>query len=164
MHHFLKVTDFTLEQAQEVFSLAKSFKKDRFNTPAILNKQSWGLLFYKSSTRTRVSFEVGINELGGHPIVLNSQQTQLERGETIKDSSKILSRYLHGLVIRTYAHSIIEEFAKHATMPIINGLTDFNHPCQLYTDIFTLLERYSPDAVNINTLNRDSTTFRCSIA
>jgi ornithine carbamoyltransferase len=159
MHHFLKVTDFTLEQAQQVFSLAKSFKDDRFNTPATLNKQSWGLLFYKSSTRTRVSFEVGVNELGGHPIVLNSQQTQIGRGETVEDSSKVLSRYLHGLVIRTYEHSIIEEFAKHATMPIINGLTDFNHPCQLYTDIFTLLERYSPDAVDINTLKGKKVAF-----
>jgi ornithine carbamoyltransferase len=159
MHHFLKVTDFTLEQAQEVFSLAKSFKDDRFNTPATLNKQSWGLLFYKSSTRTRVSFEVGVNELGGHAIVLNSQQTQIGRGETVEDSSKVLSRYLHGLVIRTYEHSIIEEFAKHATMPIINGLTDFNHPCQLYTDIFTLLERYSPDAVDINTLKGKKVAF-----
>ncbi len=159
MHHFLKVTDFTLEQAQEVFSLAKSFKDDRFNTPATLNKQSWGLLFYKSSTRTRVSFEVGVNELGGHAIVLNSQQTQIGRGETVEDSSKVLSRYLHGLVIRTYEHSIIEEFARHATMPIINGLTDFNHPCQLYTDIFTLLERYSPDAVDINTLKGKKVAF-----
>lgn len=159
MHHFLKVTDFTLEQAQAVFSLAKSFKDDRFNTPAALNKQSWGLLFYKSSTRTRVSFEVGVNELGGHPIVLNSQQTQIGRGETVEDSSKVLSRYLHGLVIRTYEHSIIEEFAKHATMPIVNGLTNFNHPCQLYTDIFTLLERYSPDAVDIDTLKGKKVAF-----
>jgi ornithine carbamoyltransferase len=159
MHHFLKVTDFTLEQAQAVFVLAKAFKDDRFNTPATLNKQSWGLLFYKSSTRTRVSFEVGVNELGGHPIVLNSQQTQIGRGETVEDSSKVLSRYLHGLVIRTYEHSIIEEFAKHSRIPIINGLTDFNHPCQLYTDIFTLLERYSPDAVDINTLKGKKVAF-----
>ena len=159
MHHFLKVTDFTLEQAQAVFVLAKAFKDDRFNTPATLNKQSWGLLFYKSSTRTRVSFEVGVNELGGHPIVLNSQQTQIGRGETVEDSSKVLSRYLHGLVIRTYEHSIIEEFAKHSRIPIINGLTDFNHPCQLYTDIFTLLDRYSPDAVDINTLKGKKVAF-----
>ncbi len=159
MHHFLKVTDFKLEQAQAVFVLAKAFKDDRFNTPATLNKQSWGLLFYKSSTRTRVSFEVGVNELGGHPIVLNSQQTQIGRGETVEDSSKVLSRYLHGLVIRTYEHSIIEEFAKHSRIPIINGLTDFNHPCQLYTDIFTLLERYSPDAVDINTLKGKKVAF-----
>lgn len=159
MHHFLKVTDFTLEQAQEVFSLAKSFKDDRRNTPALLDKQSWGLLFYKSSTRTRVSFEVGVYELGGHPLVLNSQQTQIGRGETVADSSKVLSRYLHGLVIRTFEHSIIEEFAKHATMPIVNGLTDFNHPCQLFTDLFTLLERYAPDTVDINSLKGKKVAF-----
>ncbi|MFQ3225167.1 MAG: ornithine carbamoyltransferase [Lentimonas sp.] len=159
MHHFLKVTDFTLEQAQEVFSLAKSLKDDRFNTPASLNKQSWGLLFYKSSTRTRVSFEVGVNELGGFPIVLNSQNTQIGRGETVADTSKVLSRYLHGLVIRAHEHNVVTEFAKHATMPIINGLTDFNHPCQLYTDIFTLLERFSPDAVDINTLKGKKVAF-----
>jgi len=152
MKHFLKATDFTLEQAQSVFSLAKSLKQDRLNTPNLLEKQSWGLLFYKSSTRTRVSFEVGIHELGGHPVVLNSQQTQIGRGETTKDSAKVLSRYLHGLLIRTHEHSVVESFAKYATIPIINGLTNFNHPCQLYTDIFTLLERFSPDALDIETL------------
>ncbi|MGK0456417.1 MAG: ornithine carbamoyltransferase [Lentimonas sp.] len=159
MHHFLKITDFTLEQAQSVFSLAKSFKKDRLNVPNLLNRQSWGLLFYKSSTRTRVSFEVGIHELGGNPIVLNSKQTQIGRGETTKDSAKVLSRYLHGLVIRTYEHTIVEDFAKHATMPIINGLTDFNHPCQLYADIFTLLERFSPDSIDINSLKGKKVAF-----
>ncbi len=159
MHHFLKVTDFTLEQAQSVFSLAQSFKQDRLNAPNLLKKQSWGLLFYKSSTRTRVSFEVGVHELGGYPVVLNSNQTQIGRGETTEDSARVLSRYLYGLVIRAYEHTIVEDFAKHATMPIINGLTDFNHPCQLYTDIFTLLERFSPDSVNINSLKGKKVAF-----
>jgi ornithine carbamoyltransferase len=159
MHHFLQVTDFTLEQAQAVFKLAKSFKENRLSGPQPLNMQSWGLLFYKSSTRTRVSFEVGVNELGGFPIVLNSQQTQIGRGETVEDSSKVLSRYLHGLVIRAYEHETVTEFAKHATMPIINGLTDFNHPCQLYTDIFTLLERFSPEDVDINSLQGKKVAF-----
>ena len=144
MHHFLKETDFTPEQAQHVFLLAKQFKDDRLNCPQNLKKQSWGLLFFKSSTRTRISFEVGVNELGGFPIVLDSQNTQIGRGETIADTAKVMSQYLHGLVIRTYGHEIVEGFAKHATMPIVNGLTDLNHPCQLYTDIFTLLERYPP--------------------
>ncbi|MGB0743670.1 MAG: ornithine carbamoyltransferase, partial [Opitutales bacterium] len=121
--------------------------------------QSWGLLFYKSSTRTRISFEVGINELGGFPIVLNSQNTQIGRGETIADTAKVMSRYLHGLVVRTYGHEIIEELAANATMPIINGLTDFNHPCQLYTDIFTILEKISPDAVDIQTLKGKKVAF-----
>jgi ornithine carbamoyltransferase len=159
MHHFLKITDFTLEQLQSVFLLAQSFKKDRLNVPNLLDRQSWGLLFYKSSTRTRVSFEVGIHELGGNPIVLNSNQMQIGRGETAEDSAKVLSRYLHGLMIRTYTHAIVEDFARHSTMPIINGLTDFNHPCQLCADIFTLLERYSPDAMDINALKGKKVAF-----
>jgi ornithine carbamoyltransferase len=144
MRHFLKETDFSLLEAAEVFALAKSLKENRCNTPASLAKQSWGLLFYKSSTRTRVSFEVGVNELGGFPIVLNSQQTQIGRGETVADSARVLSRYLHGLVIRTFGHDIVAGFAEHASMPIINGLTDFLHPCQIYADLLTLLERWSP--------------------
>jgi ornithine carbamoyltransferase len=159
MHHFLKETDFTPEQAQHVFLLAKQFKDDRLNCPQNLKKQSWGLLFYKSSTRTRISFEVGVNELGGFPIVLDSQNTQIGRGETIADTAKVMSQYLHGLVIRTYGHEIVEEFAKHATMPIVNGLTDLNHPCQLYTDIFTLLERYSPEAMDIKALKCKKVAF-----
>ncbi len=159
MNHFLKETDFTLEQAQEVFTLAKELKASRLNGPQPLNMQSWGLLFYKSSTRTRISFEVGVNELGGFPIVLNSENTQIGRGETIEDTAKVMSRYLHGLVIRTYGHDIVEGFAEHGTVPIVNGLTDFNHPCQLYTDIFTALEHYSPDAVDINILKGKKVAF-----
>ncbi|TVP75777.1 MAG: ornithine carbamoyltransferase [Puniceicoccaceae bacterium] len=159
MHHFLKETDFTIEQAQQVFALAKEFKANRLNSPQTLNMQSWGLLFYKSSTRTRISFEVGINELGGFPLVLSSQNTQIGRGETIEDSAKVMSRYLHGLVIRTFEHAIVEAFAQHATMPIVNGLTDFNHPCQLYADIFTLLERYSPEAMDLQTLKGKKVAF-----
>ncbi|MFW6218342.1 MAG: ornithine carbamoyltransferase, partial [Verrucomicrobiota bacterium] len=159
MQHFLKITDFSLEQAQATFDLAREFKANRLNCPQALEKQSWGLLFYKSSTRTRVSFEVGINELGGFPVVLNSQNTQIKRGESIEDTSKVLSRYLHGLVIRTFEHSIVEEFAEHAGMPIINGLTDFGHPCQLYTDLFTLLERYSPDEVDLQSLKGKKVAF-----
>lgn len=159
MHHFLKTTDFTLEQAQSVFSLTQSFKQDRRNTPDLLNKESWGLLFYKSSTRTRVSCEVGIHELGGYSVVLNARQTQIGRGETTEDSAKVLSRYLHGLVIRTHEHSTVEDFARHATVPIINGLTNFNHPCQLYTDIFTLLERFSPESVDLDSLKGKKVAF-----
>ena len=159
MHHFLKETDFTPEQAQHVFQLAKQFKDERLNCPQNLKKQSWGLLFYKSSTRTRISFEVGVNELGGFPIVLDSQSTQIGRGETIADTAKVMSQYLHGLVIRTYGHEIVEEFAKYATMPIVNGLTDLNHPCQLYTDIFTLLEHYSPEAMDIKALKGKKVVF-----
>lgn len=159
MQHFLKETDFSLEQAQEVFSLAKKLKAERLNGPQPLDRQSWGLLFYKSSTRTRISFEVGVNELGGFPLVLNSDQTQINRGETIADSAQVMSRYLHGLVIRTFSHEIVEDFARHGSIPIVNGLTDFNHPCQLYTDLFTALEHYSPDAVDIASLKGKKIAF-----
>lgn len=159
MHHFLKENDFTLEEAQAVFLTAKAFKATRLDNPASLNKQSWGLLFYKSSTRTRVSFEVGINELGGFPIVLSAQNTQIGRGETVADSAKVLSRYLHGLVIRTFDHAIIESFTANAAMPIVNGLTDFNHPCQLYSDLFTLLERFSPEDMNLESLRGKKVAF-----
>lgn len=159
MQHFLKETDFSLAQAQEVFTLAKSFKENRLSGPQPLNMQSWGLLFYKSSTRTRISFEVGVNELGGFPVVLNSQNTQIGRGETIADTAKVMSRYLHGLVIRTFGHDIVEGFAEHGSVPIINGLTDFNHPCQLYTDIFSVLEHWSPEAMDINVLKGKKVAF-----
>ncbi len=159
MKHFLKETDFSRQQAQQVFTLAKALKANRLNGPQPLNMQSWGLLFYKSSTRTRISFEVGVNELGGFPVVLNSENTQIGRGETIADTARVMSRYLHGLVIRTFGHEIIEEFAAHANIPIINGLTEFNHPCQLYTDIFTVLERISPDAVDIEALRGKKVAF-----
>jgi len=159
MRHFLKITDFSPGEAQSVFALARQFKAGRLQCPPALERQSWGLLFYKSSTRTRVSFEVGINELGGFPVVLSSQNTQINRGETIGDTSKVLSRYLHGLVIRTFEHAIVEEFAEHASIPIVNGLTDFSHPCQLYTDLFTLLERYSPEDMAVESLRGRKVAF-----
>lgn len=159
MHHFLKESDFTPEQAQHVFALAKELKANRLNGPQPLERQSWGLLFYKSSTRTRISFEVGIHEMGGFPVVLNSQNTQLGRGETVEDSARVMSRYLHGLVIRTFEHAVVETFARHATLPVVNGLTDFNHPCQLYTDLFTLLERYAPETMEISALKGKKIAF-----
>ena len=159
MHHFLKETDFTLEQAQTIFNLTNTFKKDRYNCPKALLHQSWGLLFYKSSTRTRISFEVGVNELGGFPLVLSTDQTQINRGESLADTAKVMSRYLQGLVIRSYGHDIVETFAAEGNIPIINGLTDFNHPCQLYTDLFSILERYSPDAMDITQLKGKKIAF-----
>ena len=140
MHHFLKETDFSIEQAQNVFSKALEFKLVRLDHTQPLEKKSWGLLFYKRSTRTRISFEVGINELGGFPLILNSENTQIGRGEAVEDSAKVMSRYLHGLVIRTFEHEIVEKFARHSNMPVINGLTDYNHPCQILSDILTVWE------------------------
>ena len=98
------------------------------------------MIFAKSSTRTRVSFEVGISELGGYPLYLDQSKMQVGRGESVADTAKVLSRYLHGVVIRTYSHSDVEELAAESTMPIINALTDDFHPCQILTDLFTIYE------------------------
>lgn len=159
MKHFNHITDFSIEEIQATLKQTRDLKLNRANTPKTLDQQSWGLLFYKSSTRTRVSFEVGIQELGANAIVLNSQNTQIGRGESIKDTAIVLSRYLHGLVIRAYDHSVVTEFAKHANMPIVNGLTDFNHPCQVLTDIYSILERIDPENVELSAIQNKKITF-----
>lgn len=146
MAHFLKETDFTRAQVSEIFALADSFKKGRGrHTPPSLKGQTWAMIFSKSSTRTRVSFDVGIHELGGHPIFLNKNDIQLGRSETVGDTAKVLSRFVHGLIVRTYEHSEIEGLAAEGSVPVINALTDFLHPCQIYTDAFTLAERWVED-------------------
>jgi ornithine carbamoyltransferase len=101
------------------------------------------MLFSKSSTRTRVSFEVGIHELGGNPLFLNRNDIQLGRGESIEDTARVLSRFVHGLVVRTFEHSDVERLAAAGSVPVINALTDFLHPCQIYADAFTLAERWT---------------------
>jgi ornithine carbamoyltransferase len=144
MKHFLKETDFTRLEAGEVFALARELKQQRGRqTSSVLAQQTWAMIFSKSSTRTRVSFEVGIHELGGNPLFLNKNDIQLGRGETIEDTAKVLSRFVHGLVVRTYAHSELERLAKAGSVPVINALTDFLHPCQIYADAFTAAERWA---------------------
>ncbi len=144
MTHFLKETDFSPAQAAEVLSLAKSLKRNRGkHTPPVLSGQTWAMIFSKSSTRTRVSFDVGIHELGGHPIFLNKNDIQLGRGETIHDTAKVLSRFVHGLIVRTFDHSEVELLSKEGSVPVINALTDFLHPCQTYTDAFSMAERWA---------------------
>ncbi len=106
----------------------------------ILNGKTLGMIFTKSSTRTRVSFEAAMYQLGGYPLFLSGQELQLGRGETIADTARVLSRYLDGIMIRTFAHSDVEELAKYADIPVINGLTDLNHPCQILADFQTILE------------------------
>jgi ornithine carbamoyltransferase len=144
MRHFLKETDFTRDETAAVFASAAELKNTRAAaTSAPLAKQSWGLLFFKKSTRTRVSFQVGVHELGGYPVMLNADELQLSRGETPADTARVLSRYLHGLVIRCYEHALLEEVAAAGSVPVVNALSDFLHPCQIFTDFFTLAERWS---------------------
>src|SRR5713101_1212890 len=106
--------------------------------------QTWALIFSKSSTRTRVSFEVGLRELGGHALFLNANDIQLGRGEPIKDTARVLGRMIHGAIIRTYAQKDVEEFAEFAGIPTVNALTDAEHPCQVLTDLFTIQEQRGP--------------------
>lgn len=143
MRHFLKETDLSVAEAAEVFELAAHLKAQRrAGADRALDGESWGLLFFKKSTRTRVSFQVGVHELGGNPVMLNAEDMQLSRGETPEDTAKVLSRYLHGMVIRCHEHALLETFVKEGSMPIVNALSDFLHPCQFYTDMFTLAERW----------------------
>ena len=145
MRHFLQENDFQNEEVVQIFANAFRFEKypGFSDQPKDLAGQSWGMLFYKQSTRTRVSFEVGIRELGGNPLILDQSSTQIGRGESIEDTAKVLSRFLDGLIIRTHGHELIEEFASHSSIPVVNALTDFLHPCQIYADCMTLLEKWS---------------------
>jgi len=149
MKHFLKETDFTPSEAAEVFALARTLKRARRGRRALLAGQTWALVFAKASTRTRVSFEVGIHELGGWPLFLNKNDLHLGRSESIADTARVLSRFVHGLVVRTYAQSDVEELARHGSVPVINALTDLLHPCQLYTDAFTAAERWAGPRGNL---------------
>jgi ornithine carbamoyltransferase len=144
MKHFLKETDLSPTEVGEVFSRAREYKRGRGKkaTPDLAG-QTWALVFAKSSTRTRVSFEVGINELGGHPLYLNRNDIQLGRGESVEDTARVLSRFVHGIVIRTYDHGEVERLAAASSVPVVNGLTDLLHPCQIYADAFTAAERWA---------------------
>jgi ornithine carbamoyltransferase len=142
MKHFLKETDFTASELPALFSLARELKQNRGRHAMPLTGQTWAMIFSKSSTRTRVSFDVGIHELGGHPLFLNKNDIQLGRGESVEDTAKVLSRFVHGLIVRTFDHAEVEELAKHGGIPVINALTDLLHPCQIYADMFTLAERW----------------------
>lgn len=142
MRHFLKDTDFASAEIAKIFDLAARLKRERGTHEKPLAGQTWALIFSKSSTRTRVSFEVGIHELGGNPLFLNRNDIQIGRGETVEDTAKVLSRFVHGLIVRTYEQSEVERLAAAGSIPVINALTDFLHPCQIYTDAFTMAERW----------------------
>ncbi len=143
MRHFLKETDFSRQEVAEIFALTRDLKRKRGKRLKLLAGQTWAMIFAKSSTRTRVSFEVAIHELGGNPLFLNTNDIQIGRGETIADTAKVLSRFVHGLIVRTYAQSDLEALAEHGGLPVINALTDYLHPCQIYADAFTAAERWA---------------------
>ena len=144
MKHYLKETDLTPDVLVEVFSLARKFKRERGRPSPVLSGQTWALIFAKSSTRTRVSFEVGINELGGHPLYLNTNDIQLGRGESIEDTARVLSRFVHGIIIRTFEQSDVERLSGRLERSrMVNALTDFLHPCQICADAFTAAERWA---------------------
>lgn len=142
MRSYLKFNDFSRSEVEEVLRMAAEFKAQRGKkTYDLLKGQTWALLFSKSSTRTRVSFEVGLRELGAETLFLSSQDIQLGRGEPIIDTARVLGKMVHGAVIRTYAQKDVEDFAAYSGMPTINALTDDEHPCQILTDILTYEER-----------------------
>ena len=141
--HFTRVADWSGEELLEALDLADDLKERqaRREEHQLLPGRTLGMIFQKPSTRTRVSFEVGIFQLGGMGLYLAASDLQLGRGETLKDTATVLSRYLDGLMIRTFAQQDVEELARHATIPVINGLTDSSHPCQALADVMTIRER-----------------------
>jgi len=136
---FLLVSDFTKAQVDALFQLAARMKARQYRERPLAGK-TLAMIFAKSSTRTRVSFEVGAYQLGGHALFLSSRDIQLGRGEPIADTARVLSRYVDGIMIRTFDHADVEELAKFATVPVINGLTDLHHPCQVLADVLTIAQ------------------------
>jgi ornithine carbamoyltransferase len=139
--HFLTGEELTSDELDALLARAEELKLDRLASQA-LHGRSVALLFEKPSTRTRLSFEVGVNELGGHPLVLRETEMQLSRGESVRDTALVLSRFVHAIGVRTGPHALVEELAEHATVPVINMLTADHHPCQALADLLTLRERF----------------------
>jgi len=136
---FLAITDFNRSEIQRLFDLAAQMKEGLYGEKPLAGK-ALAMVFAKSSTRTRVSFEVGTTQLGGHALFLSAKDIQLGRGEPIPDTARVLSRYVNGIMIRTFDHKEVEELARWASIPVINGLTDLTHPCQVLADLFTVKE------------------------
>lgn len=142
MKHLISIHDLTVKEMEEIFSLSEKLKRQVKEGVQhhLLKGKTLGMIFTKSSTRTRVSFEVGMYQLGGYPLFLSANDIQLGRGETIYDTAQVLSRYIDGIMIRTFKQSDVEDLAKYGTIPVINGLTDLMHPCQILADLFTIYE------------------------
>jgi ornithine carbamoyltransferase len=140
VRHFLRDDDLSAAEQAEVLELADAMKRDRFAHRPLAGPQTVAVLFDKHSTRTRISFAVGIAELGGHPLVIDAQQSQLGRGETVADTARVLGRQVSAIVWRTYGQERIEEMAAAAAVPVVNALTDLFHPCQVLADLQTVRE------------------------
>ena len=144
MKHLLKLLDLSTEEITGILDLADQLKYERKHNiqHELLKGQTLGMIFQKSSTRTRVSFETGMYQLGGHALFLSSRDLQIGRGEPVQDTARVLSRYLDGIMIRTFEQKEVEDLAKFGSIPVINGLTDFCHPCQVLADLMTIREKF----------------------
>lgn len=142
MNHLLKMLDLSTEEIMEILNLADQLKYERKHNIEhhLLKGKSLGMIFQKASTRTRVSFETGMYQLGGNALFLSSHDLQIGRGEPVQDTARVLSRYLDGIMIRTFEQKEVEDLAKYGSIPVINGLTDFCHPCQILADLMTIRE------------------------
>ena len=143
MNHkdFIEIHDYSAAEVMAIFEIARDMKANRSKYATALQGQTLAMIFEKSSTRTRVSFEVGMFQMGGHALFLSSRDIQIGRGEPIYDTAKVLSRYVDAIMARTFAHRTVTELAEYSSVPVINGLTDLSHPCQAMTDYFTAWEK-----------------------
>ncbi|RII28491.1 MAG: ornithine carbamoyltransferase [Geobacter sp.] len=141
-NHFLKLSDFSKTELDDLFILTRDLKAKQKKgiEHHLLKGKTLAMIFEKSSTRTRISFEVGIYQLGGHGLFISSGTSQMGRGEPIKDTARVMARYCDGVMIRTFGQEIVDEFARYSSVPVINGLTDLFHPCQIMADLFTVIE------------------------
>ncbi|HEY6141422.1 MAG TPA: ornithine carbamoyltransferase [Thermoanaerobaculia bacterium] len=137
---FIEIHDYSADEVRQIFELARDIKQNPQKYRDALAGQTLAMIFEKSSTRTRVSFEVGMFQLGGHALFLSSRDIQLGRGEPIYDTAKVLSRYVDGIMARTFSHKTVTDLAEYSSVPVVNGLTDLSHPCQAMTDYFTAWE------------------------
>jgi len=141
---FLDISDWNREQLIASLDLARRLKTGEVDGADLLAGKSLAMVFRKSSTRTRVSLEVGMTQLGGHALFLSDRDSQMGRGESVHDTARVLSGYVDGIMMRTFAHQDVVDMAKHATVPVINGLTDLLHPCQIMADMLTMREEFGP--------------------
>lgn len=141
LKHFINLKEFDAELLKEILAHAHVLKEQKFNPPQIFRGLTLAMLFDKLSTRTRMSFEVAMKQLGGHSIVLSKNDMQLGGAESIESTAKVMSRYVDGIMVRMSDHDKLEELAKHATVPVINGMTDISHPCQIMADMMTIQEK-----------------------